>query len=649
MRQGRAVLTDWRWHGAVVLVLGMLLAVLPVSPSDASLLGEPAPFGPRLEAAVDDDPLALHTVAVALDDLPDADLLDALDVLGVEHVAFDHVPAVVVRAPGAALAVVATLAGVEGLWLDHRLDQAMAETRTMIGAEAVQQDLGLDGTGVGIAVIDSGIEATHADLEFGTKTVQNVKVAGVQGTTYEGPLTALAAPVEGLPDTDLVTGHGTHVAGIAAGDGTRSGGRLRGVAPGADLVGIGAGDVYLVTTLASYDWLLDNADTYGVRVVNNSWADGGIPYDPAHPLNLASRAAFDAGIVVVQAAGNDGQTSGDVYNRYAAPSWVLGVGGVDKLGRLGDYSSRGTTQRHADVVAPGSFIASTMAKTGVSGLPNQTPFDLTDPANPRMLQPEELPYYTVKLGTSMAAPHVAGVVALVLQANPDLTPQQVMDLLRETARPVSGCAVVDCGAGLVDAAAAVARAQELAAPQPVAPVAALRADPLVGAAPLQVTLDASGSTDADGTVVAHDWDLDGDGAVDTTTAEPVLEHSFASGVHTVAVTVVDDDGLRSLPATVEVRASDPPVADADVPERGKDDSAVVLDAGGSHDPDGELVGYRFDLGDGTVVEQASPTLSHAWDVDRPTRFTWVVTVTDDAGLTDTVSGSIKVTPGNGRG
>lgn len=649
MRQGRAALRDWRWHGAVVLVVGLVLAVLPVSRSDALLLGQPAPFGPRLQAAVDSDPLALHTVAVALDDLPGVDLLDDLDSLGIDHVAFDHVPAVVVRAPATVLAVVASLPGVEGLWLDHRLDQAMAETRTMIGAESVQQDLGLDGTGVGIAVIDSGIEATHADLAFGSKTVQNVKVAGAQGPSYEGPLTALAVPLEGLPDTDLVTGHGTHVAGIAAGDGTRSGGRLRGVAPGADLVGIGAGDVYLVTTLASYDWLLANAETYGVRVVNNSWADGSIPYDPAHPLNLASKAAFDAGIVVVQAAGNDGQTSGDVYNRYAAPAWVLGVGGVDKLGRLGDYSSRGIPGRHADVVAPGSFIASTMARTGASGLPNQTPFDLTDPANPRMLQPEELPYYTVKLGTSMAAPHVAGVAALVLQANPDLDPQQVMDVLRDTARPVAGCAVVDCGAGLVDAAAAVARAQQLAAPQPVAPIAALTADPSVGAAPLQVTLDASGSADADGAVVAHDWDLDGDGTVDTTTADPVLGHTFASGVHTIAVTAIDDDGLRSVPATVEVRASDPPVAAADVPERGKDGRVVELDATGSYDPDGHVVSHRFDLGNGTVVEQSGPTLSYAWDVDRPTRFTWVVTVTDDAGLTDTVSGSIKVTPGNGRG
>ncbi len=624
----------------VTLLASLLVALVPVA-ADSD---EPALLGPRLQEAIATDPLGTHTAAVALDDLLDPVTELAFATLGLDHVGFDNFPVAVVRGPSTALEALQSVPGVRSVWLDHRLEQVLAESRVVMGVDTVQADLGYDGSGVGIAVIDSGIEATHADLEFGTKTVQNVEIVGAQGPEYDGPLTALAVPVENVPDTDNLTGHGTHVAGIAAGNGARSGGRLRGVASGADLVGIGAGEVYLVTTLAAYDWLLSNRDEYGVRVLNNSWADGSIPYDPAHPLNLASRAAYDAGIVVVQAAGNDGQASGDVYNRYAAPDWVLGVGGVDKLGRLADYSSRGTAERHADVVAVGSYIASTMATTGVSGVGGQLPFDATDPADPRFLPADEVPYYTYKAGTSMAAPHVAGIAALVLQAEPTLSPRQVMDAIIASATPVPGCAVVDCGHGLVNAVAAIAAARDLAAPPLAAPTAALSATPPVGEAPLAVTLDASGSADADGEVVSYEWDVTSDGTVDATTATPTLTHTYGAGRHTASVTVVDDDGLRSLPVSVEVVASDAPEAAADVPERAKDDEVVTIDASASSDPDGTVVSYTFDLGDGTVVEQSSPVLQHAWDVERPTRFTWVVTVTDDAGITDTVAGTTKVTP-----
>ncbi len=625
----------------VLLLASLLLALLPGS-ADSD---EPALLGPRLQEVIATDPLGTHTAAVALDTLLDPATELAFDTLGLDHVGFDNFPVAVVRGTSTALQGLQTVPGVRSVWLDHKLDQVLAESRVVMGVDTVQADLGYDGAGVGIAVIDSGIEATHADLEFGTKTIQNVEIVGAQGPEYDGPLTALAVPVENVPDTDNVTGHGTHVAGIAAGNGARSNGRLRGVASGADLVGIGAGEIYLVTTLASYDWLLSNKDEYGIRVLNNSWADGSIPYDPAHPLNLASKAAYDAGIVVVQAAGNGGQASGDVYNRYAAPEWVLGVGGVDKLGNLGSYSSRGTAGRHVDVMAVGSYIASTMALTGASGTPNQLPCDATDPSSPRCLSGNELTYYTYKVGTSMAAPHVAGIAALILQAEPTLTPRQVMDAIIASAIPVPGCAEIDCGHGLVNAVAAIEAAHDLAAPPLEAPTAAISATPSTGEAPLAVTLDATGSVDTDGTVVSYEWDVTSDGEVDATTTTPTLAHTYGVGRHTASVTVVDDDGLRSVPATVEIVASDAPHAVATAPERAKDDQVVTIDASGSSDPDGQIVTYTFDLGDGTVIEQSTPVLQYAWDIERPTRFTWVVTVTDDAGISDAVAGSIKVTPG----
>ncbi len=625
---------------ALVVVTTLLLAGAPISAFAAPV---PPSVGARLAELFLHDTAGTHTVAVTLDTVPSplSGPMAAAATLGLEAQGFVHLPVMVVRGPVAALESLAFVPGVRGMWLDTPLEQVMAESREVIGVDTVQQELGLTGAGVAIAVLDSGIEATHPDLEFGSKTVQNVKVVGAQGPGYSGPLTALAQPVEDVPDTDLTTGHGTHVAGIAAGDGTASSGRLRGVASGADLVGISVGDAYLVTTLAGYDWLLGNHVEYGIRVLNNSWADSGIAYDEAHPLNVASRTAVDAGIVVVQAAGNDGQASGDVYNRYAAP-WVIGVGGVDKLGRLGSYSARGTAERHVDVMAPGSFIASTMAKTGLTGAPNQTPFDLTDPAAPRMLQPQEMPYYTVKVGSSMAAPHVAGLAALLLEANPALTPAQVKDVIVATAAPIAGCLVIDCGAGLVNAGSAVAAAQLLGGPVLQAPVAALTATPSAGQAPLATTLDASASSDADGVVVGWEWDLDGDGDIDSATTVPTLAHTFAAGRHTVAVTALDDDGLRSVPATTQVVASDPPHAQADAPTKAYEDEDVVLDASGSTDVNGDIVSYRFDLGDGRVIEQTEPVLSTRWSVEHHERFAWVVTVVDDAGLTDSVGGTIKI-------
>jgi serine protease AprX len=589
-------------------------------------------------ADADDELVAVATTSA----VADPTLVAALELVGLEVTAYRELPIVGMVGTPSELTAAATVDGVERLWANTPLHSATAQTRVMTRAEQVHHDLGLTGDGVGIAILDSGIEATHPDLELGAKTVQNVKILGNQHVV-EG----VTVTVEDVPDTDTTTGHGTHVAGIAAGDGTASDGLYRGMAPGADLVGVGAADgIEMLTAIAGYDWILANHERYAIRVINNSWADGEIEYDPAHPLNVASRAAFDAGIVVVFAAGNGGQ-DGDAFNRYAWPDWVVSVGGVDKTGELGDYSSRGTTEHHADLVAPGTFIASTMATTGIVGVPNQSPFDFTDPLAPRVIAPEHAAYYTVKIGTSMAAPHVAGIVALMLEANPDLTPTEVRDLLMATAVPVPGCAEIDCGAGLVDARAAVEAALGTAAGEP--PVAALVADPATGAAPLATTLDAGGSHDPDGEVVAYRWDLDGDGEVDRETDHPRLEHTYPAGVWRPTVAVVDDDGLVSAPVEVEVRASDPPTAAVDAPRHARSGVEVTFDASASHDPDGEIVSYRFVLGDGTEVVTTSSVITHTYATAHPVRLGWVVVVTDDAGLEDAVSGSLRVTPSGGSG
>lgn len=391
---------------------------------------------------------------VGLSRPPDAAMVTALEAVGVAVAPLRHVPAAVVRGSPEALGAVALVPGVLRVDLDRPLELYLDRTVAQIGAAGVREDLGIDGAGVTVAVVDSGIDATHPDLALGTKVVQNVKVLGEE---HVAPGVALA--VEGVADTDTTSGHGTHVAGIVAGDGTASAGRYRGVAPGARLVGVGSGEgVSMVTAAVGLDWVIENRDRYGIKVVNNSWGDGSVPYDPDDTLNRATRAVHDAGITVVMAAGNDGAYGAGHISRYCIPDWVVCVGASTKTGQLAGLSSWGDPANPVwwpDVLAPGMWVASARASTGTVSNANSVPMDLTDPADPKVMPPEYWARYTVLSGTSMAAPHVAGVAALLLQANPRLTPDAVREVLRRTARPIDGCPPHACGAGQVDARAAV--------------------------------------------------------------------------------------------------------------------------------------------------------------------------------------------------
>jgi serine protease AprX len=395
-----------------------------------------------------------HVALVGLAIPPDAAMVAALEATGVVVAPLRHVPAAVVRGSAEALGAVARVPGVVRVDLDRPLATYLDRTVAQIGAASVRDDLGIDGTGVTVAVVDSGIDATHPDLAFGTKVVQNVKVLGEEHLAPGVSLT-----VEGVADTDTTSGHGTHVGGIVAGDGTASAGRYRGVAPGARLVGVGSGEgVSMVTAAVGLDWVIANRDRYGIKVVNNSWGDGSVPYDPDDTLNRATKAVHDAGITVVMAAGNDGAYGAGRISRYCIPDWVICVGASTKTGRLADLSSWGDPADPVwwpDVLAPGMWVASARAATGAVSDANSVPMDLTDPADPQVMPVELWTRYTVLSGTSMAAPHVAGVVALLLQANPRLSPDAVREVLRRTARPTDGCPPHACGAGQVDARAAV--------------------------------------------------------------------------------------------------------------------------------------------------------------------------------------------------
>src|SRR5439155_1450161 len=236
-------------------------------------------------------------------------------------------------------------------------------------------------------------------------------------------------------------GHGTHVAGITAGLGTASGGYYTGVAPGAKLIGLGTGDIlFIFWALAGFDYILDHQQAYNIKVVNNAWGTSG-PFDPKDPINKATKKVHDKGITVVFAAGNDGPDQ-NTLNPYSVAPWVIGVAAgcklvtpdptnsavhcADQTGQnrpawLADFSSRGipgSSLYHPDITAPGVHIVSTRASTGtvLNALDANHDFDLTSSC---AISVANEPYYTCASGTSMATPHVVGVVALMQEAADD--------------------------------------------------------------------------------------------------------------------------------------------------------------------------------------------------------------------------------------
>ncbi len=186
-------------------------------------------------------------------------------------------------------------------------------------------------------VIDSGVDATHADLQFGTKVIQNVQTIVGAGTL---PGFTSNISIENVPNTDQSVGHGTHCAGIIGGTGIRSGGQYAGVAPGAKIIGSGLGaGLFVLNAIGAWEWGLANQYNYNIRVVSNSYGGSG-DFNPNNPITIASKMAYDRNIAVVFAGGNSGPGKG-TYNPYAKAPWVIGVAAGTKEGGLAGFSSRG--------------------------------------------------------------------------------------------------------------------------------------------------------------------------------------------------------------------------------------------------------------------------------------------------------------------
>ncbi len=455
----------------VVILLVAAATSLPVR------AGSSAYVDPLLQTQLSTTAATSQLIAIANFDpalTSGAALSSAIQDLGAGTITFHNLDSVAVLGTASQISAVANLSGVTELYANRQLQYLMREANSFIGADKVWSQLGITGKGIGAAIIDSGVDGTHPDLTFGSKTVQNAKVIVNQSdifTTKGKPSQPLY--VENLANTDTSSGHGTHVAGIIGGSGTASNGYYTGVAPGVNLVGVSTGETLVILwALAGFDYVMDHQQQYNIKVVNNSWGSSGgaAAYDPKDPIQKASKKAHDRGITVVFAAGNDGPAA-DTMNPYAEAPWVIGVAAgcypSDVAhcpdGLLADFSSRGvpgSSQFHPTLTAPGAHIVSTRATTGttLNALDGQHDVTKCGLVQSGVLY---LAYYTCASGTSMATPHIVGVVSLMQEAAVGkLTPDQVKSILVKTARPMTKndgtpYALYEVGAGYVDAYAAV--------------------------------------------------------------------------------------------------------------------------------------------------------------------------------------------------
>ncbi|MFC0273049.1 S8 family serine peptidase [Metabacillus herbersteinensis] len=354
------------------------------------------------------------------------------------------------------------------LYLNEKLEYFNSDSTAITGVEKVRTDqtfqkinngLPFSGKDIGVVINDSGVDGTHKDLEFGRNLVQNVLAS-----TNLNSLSPQLLPItykEDVVNTDTNSGHGTHVAGTVGGTGTLSGGKYEGVAPGADLIGYGSGAaLFILDGIGGFDYAITHQQQYNIRVITNSWGSSG-DFEPSDPINIASKKAYDRGITVLFAAGNSGPGE-NTHNPYAKAPWVVSVGAGVKDGTLADFSSRGTKgvggtfevdgkewtwEDRPTLTAPGVDIISTRTIAPVALLGADKDAELIEPAY--------LPHYTTSSGTSMATPHVAGIVALLLEADPTLSPEEIKDLLQKTATNMPGYEEWEVGAGYVNAYTAI--------------------------------------------------------------------------------------------------------------------------------------------------------------------------------------------------
>ena len=562
-----------------------------------------------------------------------------------------------------------------------------------INATDVWSQYNTQGEDVRVAILDTGVNVSHPDIELRTTDPSN--------PTYPGGWAEFDSNgnrVTGSEPHDTGT-HGTHVTGTVGGEHT-------GVAPNASLmhalvVNDGSGGTY-ARVIAGMEWAVENdADVVSISLggdkIQSTWID-------------AVENANQMGTVVIAATGNynqggDGRSStpGNVYD-------VLGVGAVDTKLEVPGFSGGELLNTDStwgssapedwpnqyvvpDIVAAGLSVNSTSANGG----------------------------YEIQSGTSMATPHVAGATALALSATGDKSPDRVTDAFALTAfgsgseepgtryghgvadalavtehliddASVSGTVVNGSGTPINDANVTVDGLRvdstggsydvgltsgswdlEVSAPGyqdttetvtfeqdenvrrdiqlqktpdgNTPPKASFTYSPNSPQTSETVTFDASASSDTDGTVQGYDWDF-GDG---TTATGETVSHSYgSSGDYVVELTVTDGSGATDTGTeTVSVQSpnQEPTASFTYSPSSPDTSDSIIFDASGSSDTDGRIQSYDWDFGDGTTDIITSDATQHLYTA--PGDYTVELTVTDNEGATDTETETVSVQSSGG--
>lgn len=400
------------------------------------------------------------------------ELLNIIESAGViGGVSFKQLPILGITATKAQINEIYSSNQVRSVWYNAPLTLENDGATQITGVDRLRDDSSLrsqgmpfSGRGVGVVVNDSGVDGTHGDIKYPNHVIQNVlaqtnlhSLSDILPVSYQ----------ENTANTDIAGGHGSHVAGIIGGNGAMSSGKYQGVAPGAKIIGYGSGaGLFILDTLGGFDYALTHQYDYNIRVISNSFgstSDTGTDFNPDHPTNVATKQLADNGVIVVFSAGNSGSGEATITGNFKKAPWVVTVAAGDKDGNLADFSSRGVKGKggvasvdgeefnwedRPTVTAPGVDIISTRAS-----LSSLSALSITDDSE--VMDPNHVPYYTSMSGTSMSAPHISGVVALMLEANPSLTWREVKTILQDTATNMPGREAWEVGAGYVNAYAAV--------------------------------------------------------------------------------------------------------------------------------------------------------------------------------------------------
>jgi subtilisin family serine protease len=402
-----------------------IVLIFPIASPAASppAIGEPDPsvVDHMLAERLLDTPAdqRLDVLVRFTDDIGRADR-QVMDDLGIVTVGeFRMLPAAHIQATPRQVERLSGYPGIEWMEWDVPLDFLMDMTTRIINATDTWRSViegslwgaqGIDGKGVTAVVLDTGIDAGHPDLDYGRKTIRNLKSDTGTGPWYE------------IENGDTSSGHGTHCAGTVAGNGDASAGQKAGVAPGANLIGLSTGEAGAITgAVGALQWVYEHSqpgnNPYNIRVVSNSWGAGGGIYEQGDTISEAiNKLVYENNVVAVFAAGNSGGDGNTIQSgNYANTPAAICVAASGRDGTyITDFSSKGRwdwTDTYPDLGAPGHHIDSTAARrTQISAMTQQG---------------DSNPYYLSISGTSMATPHVSGVVALLWQAAPSMRVSEV--------------------------------------------------------------------------------------------------------------------------------------------------------------------------------------------------------------------------------